>query len=147
MAEYVDDPNLGSQRETREHLKEEEIKVAEDAKAFLIGRTQEYVTVPVVSGGSVRGIEIRARLSRKEEQRFTELFSLYERALAGDSRALDGQDHLLAEFLAYITKDASLDVTFWESPELDEEIARTILLAYFTQPAANMARIWKFRNM
>ncbi len=145
MVEYQDDPGIESRQEVREESRRKEYTVAQDAKAFLIARTHAYVKVPIVSGDDVQAIEIRSRLSKAESEVHKDMFGRWERAMQGDKSALGDAEETIATFLAYITKDPSLDVEFWLSESLDTAISDEILFAYFSQPAMQMARIIRFR--
>ncbi|WP_440952030.1 hypothetical protein [Methanococcoides sp. FTZ1] len=145
MVEYQDDPGIAERQEAREEDCRGEYAVAKDAKAFLIARTHEYVKVPIVSGDEVQAIEIRKRLSKTESKNHKDMFGRWERAMQGDKTALEDAEEVIASFLAYITKDPTLDNEFWLSEELDTAISDEILLAYFSQPAIQLARIIRFR--
>jgi|GEM_PF-6621861 len=147
MPEYIDDPTLQQNIDRREEKKADELKVATDAKNFLLKRTLEYVKLPIANDAEVLAIEVRSRLTKAEEKRFSNMFILWENALAGDINAFNGNEDVIAEFLEYITKDKSLDKEFWLNPELDEQTPRDVLQFFFTQPAANWVRIVKFRNV
>lgn len=145
MTNYQDDPEMEKRKAAREESRREEYAVAQDAKAFLIGRSRSYVKVPIVSGDEVKAIEIRSRLSKAESKDHWDMFDRWERAMQGDKSALEDAEETIAKFLAYISKDTALDMDFWLSEDLDTAISDEILYAYFSQPAVQMARILRFR--
>lgn len=133
-------------RDTHEKEDAENIIKNMSTKNFLIGRTREYIKVPITSESGTHEIEIRARLSKNEMKVHKPFMDAFLKALKGEENTLTDMDGEIAAFLAAITRDNELDVTFWSSGDIDEQTASEILYAYYTEPARRLADVRKFRE-
>jgi hypothetical protein len=144
---YKDDPQLEARKVAREQQHQADFIESMSTRDFLIARTKETIEVPFFVGGAQCVVQIRARLSRGEAERHKEMFSRWERALAGDEHAFDDAEDVIASFLAYITEDPQLDRDFWKSNTIDDGLVNQILLAYFSEPVRRVQQIRKFRGV